>query len=124
MGAHHTITLDLNRSFTIIKDYWDTFSIKCLDEAEDVTNRAEVAALLIDEGLVNLCFVTRFMTVIKFHLNVSIPKKRKYSAKSHDSALNNFFSSVYDGVVRNTNFEVVKCFIIAGPGFIKVLIFC
>jgi len=46
-------------------------------------------------------------------------KKRKISTKTHDNALINFFGALYEAINRNVNFEVVKCLIIAGPGFVK-----
>eukprot|EP01129_Flabellula_baltica_P006584 TRINITY_DN2479_c0_g1_i1.p1 TRINITY_DN2479_c0_g1~~TRINITY_DN2479_c0_g1_i1.p1 ORF type:complete len:386 (-),score=110.58 TRINITY_DN2479_c0_g1_i1:12-1169(-) len=119
IGAYQSLTIENLKKFTLTKEYWDSVTIDFLNESLDPANRAEVAALLIDEGLANLVLITPYMTIDKFHLSVPIPKKRKYSVSKHDGSLKKFFENVYEGVKRNINFDIVKCLIIAGPGFVK-----
>jgi len=90
-------------------------------EACEFSNRAEIAALMIDEGLANLVLVTESMSIVKAHVSIPIPRKRKGAHSSHDKSVEKFFITVYDSLLRkeNVNFDVVKCLIIAGPGFIK-----
>eukprot|EP01126_Amoeba_proteus_P041408 TRINITY_DN4452_c0_g1_i3.p1 TRINITY_DN4452_c0_g1~~TRINITY_DN4452_c0_g1_i3.p1 ORF type:complete len:269 (-),score=43.81 TRINITY_DN4452_c0_g1_i3:382-1188(-) len=118
-GAYHTIVLELNKQFTLTKQYWDSIALERVEEACDVHQRAEVAALLIEEGLANLCVMTESMTTTVAHFDVSIPRKRIQSQKHHDTAVERFFETVHEAVQRCINFDVVKCFIIAGPGFVK-----
>eukprot|EP01125_Pyxidicula_operculata_P005563 TRINITY_DN1957_c2_g1_i5.p1 TRINITY_DN1957_c2_g1~~TRINITY_DN1957_c2_g1_i5.p1 ORF type:complete len:333 (-),score=104.88 TRINITY_DN1957_c2_g1_i5:61-1059(-) len=119
MGAYHSIDVELNKPFSLTKQLWDQIALSRVEDCCDVTKRAEVAALLIDEGLANLCLVTDAMTIVRAHITSSIPKKRKHALQGHDKAVEKFFSTVYEALSRHVDFEVVKCLIIAGPGFTK-----
>eukprot|EP01127_Copromyxa_protea_P010871 TRINITY_DN2695_c0_g1_i1.p1 TRINITY_DN2695_c0_g1~~TRINITY_DN2695_c0_g1_i1.p1 ORF type:complete len:403 (+),score=79.33 TRINITY_DN2695_c0_g1_i1:11-1219(+) len=118
-GAYHTIVLELNKSFTLTKSLWDEIALQRLDEACNLQNRAEVAALLITEGLANICLLTESMTITVAQLSVAIPRKRVQSAKHHDAAMEKFFDGIHEAIQRTIRFDIVKCFIIAGPGFVK-----
>lgn len=51
-GAFHTLEIELNESpFTITKEYWDRFSLESLDEACDLDKSADLAAVLMHEGI-------------------------------------------------------------------------
>uniref|UniRef100_A0A6B2L5J6 Protein pelota homolog n=1 Tax=Arcella intermedia TaxID=1963864 RepID=A0A6B2L5J6_9EUKA len=119
MGASHTLQLELDKPFTLQKDYWDPISMERVSEACDASKRAEVVALMIDEGLANLVLVTESMSITRAHINTPIPRKRKQSQSGHEKAMERFFLTVYDSFVRCIDFSVVKCIIIAGPGFVK-----
>ncbi|EFA86854.1 putative translation factor [Heterostelium album PN500] len=119
MGAYHTIDLEMNRDFTLFKDEWDTVSLELVKNASDITQRADVAALIMNEGLANLCLITSSMTVVKGRIDVPVPRKGRSSSDNHQKGLENFFNLILQSIMRNINFEVVKCFIIASPAFVK-----
>lgn len=108
------------RQFTLQKPQWDEIALERLQEACDVSKRAEVAALMIEEGVANLFLLTNAMTVLRLRVDTPIPRKRLGSTTQHDTALQKFFASVLEGLTRNIDFAVVKCLVIAGPGFVKV----
>jgi hypothetical protein len=77
--------------------------------------------------------MTESMTVTVAQFNVAIPRKRVQSQKHHDAAMDKytlqfkslmrrFFDGIHEAIQRTIRFDVVKCFIIAGPGFVKVLV--
>jgi protein pelota len=120
MGQYHTIDLVLHQSFTLHKDQWDAIYLDRLDLSSDPHRTADVAALLVQPGLAHLCLVTTHLTLIKQKVEMNIPKKRGGAgAQGHDAALLKFFAQCYDAIVRHVNFAVVKCCIIASPGFIR-----
>lgn len=84
MGSYHTIDLELNNNFTIIKDEWDSLALERVEEACDITKQADVAAVVCQEGLANLCFLTKNMTIVKQRIETPIPRKRKGSTANHD----------------------------------------
>lgn len=84
MGSYHTIDLELNRPFTIFKQEWDSISLERVEEACDITKQADVAAVVCQEGLANLCFLTQNMTIVKQRIETPIPRKRKGSVTNHD----------------------------------------
>src|SRR5690606_33963953 len=64
MGAFHTLDLELNRPFTIGKDHWDAIALDRVDEATNVARSADVAAVVMEEGLAHVCLVTSSMTIV------------------------------------------------------------
>ena len=50
MGAYHTIDVEPNRKFTLIKAEWDSVSLDRIDMATDPARSADVAAVVMQEG--------------------------------------------------------------------------
>jgi protein pelota len=120
LGQYHTVDLVLNQSFTLEKEHWDSVYMDRLDLATDVKKTADVAALLMQPGLANLCLVTAHQTQVKQKVEVNIPKKRGAASQGgHEQALQRFFAQCYDAIVRHVDFNTVKACIIASPGFLR-----
>lgn len=119
MGAYHTLDLELNRKFTITKQCWDTIHIERVEMACDPTQHADVAAVVMQEGLAHVCLVTASMTIIRAKIDVNIPRKRRGNNGQHEKGLTKFYETVAQAVIRHVNFDVVKCVLIASPGFVK-----
>lgn len=88
MGSYHTIDLELNRNFTLFKPEWDTIALERVEDACDITKQADVAAIVCQEGLANLCFLTQHMTIVRQRIEIPIPRKRKGSVTNHDKVKN------------------------------------
>lgn len=60
------------------------------------------------------------MTIVRSKIEQSIPKKRGDSS-NHKKALSKFYKKVMESLLRHVDFQdtVVKCILIAGPGFVK-----
>lgn len=119
MGAYHTLDLELNRKFSISKQEWDTISLERVDTACDSTQNADVAAVIMQDGLAHVCLITSSMTLVRSKIDVPIPRKRKGNAAQHEKGLAKFYEAVMQGILRHVNFDVVKCVLIASPGFVK-----
>ncbi|CEG82923.1 Putative Translation factor pelota [Rhizopus microsporus] len=119
MGSYHTIDLELNRNFTLFKPEWDTIALERVDDACDVAKQADVAAVVCQEGLANLCFLTQHMTVVRQRIETPIPRKRKGSVANHEKGLEKFYEQIYQAILRHVHFDIVKAIIIASPGFVK-----
>ena len=119
LGAHHTFDLILNRVFTLYKAFWDTIALEIVDHACDVTKSAEIAAVIMEEGLAHVCLITNSMTLVRQKIEVGIPGKRKGDASKHDKSLERFFQHVFESMQRHFNFQVLKAIVIASPGFTK-----
>ena len=52
-----------------------------------------------------------------------MPRKRRGDTRQHEKALIKFYDAVIAAILRHVNFEVVKCVLIASPGFTKDLFF-
>ncbi|XP_078509009.1 protein pelota homolog [Lissotriton helveticus] len=119
MGAYHTIELELNRKFTLAKKQWDSVVLERIEQACDPAFGADVAAVVMQEGLANICLVTPSMTLLRAKVETTIPRKRRGNCTQHDKALERFYEQVMQGILRHINFEVVKCVLIASPGFVR-----
>jgi stalled ribosome rescue protein Dom34 len=49
----------------IIKERWEIFHYKILDEISDISHDADVAAFVMEEGVAHLCYVKPSITIIK-----------------------------------------------------------
>lgn len=50
----------------------------------DPTQHADLAAIVMQEGLAHLCLITPNMTLVRAKLETNIPRKRKGSCSQHD----------------------------------------
>jgi protein pelota len=118
MGAHHTLTLEIGRNFTIEKECWDQIFLDRIEEACNPDLAAEIAAIVMQPGLAHLCLVTGSITVTKARIDITIPKKRTGSS-NHAKALKRFYEAVYQAVLRHVDFDQIKCVLCASPGYVK-----
>ena len=72
----------------------------------------------MEEGVAHIYLISNHLTTLKSKIEQSIPKKRK-GPSNHDKAMSNFFQKLLEAIVKNINFEIVKCIIVGSPGFTK-----
>lgn len=119
MGAYHTLDLELNRKFALRKHEWDSVTLERIEIACDPTKSADVAAVIMQEGIAYVCLITSSMTLVRTKVDIPVPRKRKGFAKQYEKGLTKFYDSVIQAIQRHINFDVVKCVLIASPGFIR-----
>ncbi|KAJ3167532.1 hypothetical protein HK101_011751 [Irineochytrium annulatum] len=116
MGGYHTLDVEENRPFTLAKEEWDVIALERIDTACDIASKSDVAAVVFEEGLANICLVTQNMTIVRQRLEVNVPRKRRGSSQ-HDKAMAKFFDQLYQAIVRFVDFNIVKVLLLASPGF-------
>ncbi len=84
MGAYHTIDLELNKKFEITKPEWDSIDLERVEMACDVTKSADVAAIVMQEGIAHICLITSSMTIVRSKIDMAIPRKRKNHTGQHE----------------------------------------
>ncbi|XP_076045285.1 pelota mRNA surveillance and ribosome rescue factor [Oratosquilla oratoria] len=119
MGAYHTVDLEPNRKFTLHKEHWDTIYLERVETACDPAKHADLAAVVMQEGLAFVCLITSAMTIDRAKIDVNIPKKGKGDGTQRNKAVNKFFDQVMAAIVRHLDFSIVKAVLIASPGFVK-----
>lgn len=117
--SFHTAEVQLNKSFKLSKPEWDDISFGIVLAASSVETKAEVGAVVMEEGVAHLCLVTENMTVLRNKIEKSIPRKSRGDGggSSHDKALGRFYEMVLATMVRNFDIEKLKVIILASPGF-------
>ncbi|XP_001602715.1 protein pelota [Nasonia vitripennis] len=118
-GAYHTLDVEQNRKFTLKKPIWDSIALERVDMACDPTQHADIAAVVMQEGIAHICLITSNMTIVRAKIDQVIPRKRKGNVSQHEKGLNKFYESIMQGIIRHVNFDVVKCVILASPGFVR-----
>lgn len=58
--------------------------VTVLEQACDPAQKADVAAVVMQEGLANLVLVTPAMTLLRAKVEVTIPRKRRGSCTQHE----------------------------------------
>jgi len=59
------------------------------------------------------------MTLVRAKIKQSIPRKRHGMIGNYDKGLVRFFEQVAPALVRHINLDVVKCLLVARPGFVR-----
>jgi protein pelota len=103
IGQYHTLDLELQRNFTLEKQVesfgegggWDSVAIEMLKDAVDEggNRRAEAVAVVMQEGLANICFIGQFQTILKQKVEMTIPRKRQ-GGSDHDKVNRNMLCFV------------------------------
>ncbi len=118
-GSFHTLELEAPRKFTIHKELWDSVALQMVEEACAEKSSADLAAVVLEMGLANVCLVTKNMTVTKAKIELSVPRKRAGSTQ-HEKQRDKFFEYVVQALLQHIDWNVVKAVIVASPGFVKV----
>ncbi|RYR23513.1 hypothetical protein Ahy_B03g068724 isoform B [Arachis hypogaea] len=117
IGAFHTLELELQRPFVLRKEVWDSYALEVLQQASDPGASADLAVVLMQEGLAHILLIGRSIT---YYLmwnfgHLIIPKSPTHTLL----ALNKFFENVLQAFLKHIDFNVVRCAVIASPGFTK-----
>lgn len=124
-GAFHTLDLELNREFTLIKAEceWDSVNLERVQEATQLggTGQAEVGAIVAGDGVANICLITQHTTLVRQRIDVPVPKKRRGggTALGAEKATTKFHQQIYAALIRHFDLTQLKCVILASPGFVK-----
>ncbi|KAJ6306714.1 hypothetical protein OIU78_021931 [Salix suchowensis] len=119
IGAFHTLEIELHRPFVLRKELWDSLALDVLKQASDPAASADLAVVLMQEGLAHILLVGRSMTTTRAKIETSIPRKHGPAIAGYEGALNKFFEHVLQAFLKHVDFNVVRCAVIASPGFTK-----
>ncbi len=119
IGAFHTIELEPHRAFTIGKQEWDSLYLERLDLAINPATDADLAAIVMHEGLAHVLLVSRSLTLTRARVETSIPRKGKNALYNRDSAMTKFFDAVMQALTQHIDLSAIKVLLIASPGYVK-----
>jgi protein pelota len=118
LGSHHTLDLEVDRPFTLIKaDGWDTVARDALSQALADDKNGATPAIVMQEGLANICLITEFRTVFKSRVESVVPKKRD-AASTQDAGMKKFFEKTLSTLLRTMDFTTPRPLLLASPGFL------
>lgn len=119
MQSYHTAEIQLSKQFTLYKPDWDEISYGIIVKACSIEEKAEIGAVVLEEGVAHICLITDNMTVLRNKIEKSIPKKRRGEGGggNHDKALEKFYDMTLSTMLRNFDLTRLKAIILASPGF-------
>lgn len=130
VGQYHTLDLELNRNFTIEKTVgvknggagWDSVAQTQLLEATDPNKSTEAVAVVMAEGLGNICFLTAHQTILRQKVEVNVPKK---GGLGYERELQKFYRVLLETLLRqletlleNKDSSATFPILLASPGFV------
>lgn len=118
MGQYHTIDIEVGNTVTIKKECWDMYHLELIKESTDPLKGADIAAVVMQDGLANVCLIGTCMTLVKAKIAKSLPKKR-ISQQVYNKARDRFFDDIYNAIQTYVDFDRIKALVIASPGFVK-----
>lgn len=120
LGSFHTMRLEPKNppKFTLSKDEWDSYSLQVIEDAVNVENRTDIAAVVLQPGLAHICLVTEVQAVLRAKVEKSIPRKRRGDNTAQDLAMAKFLKDVYDALCAQINFDKIKAVLLAAPGIL------
>lgn len=118
LDSHHSIEFEPHRSFSLIREEpWDSVAEDTLRQALSDDKNNALAAVVMHEGLANICLITEFRTVHKTRIEVAVPRKRDTTARQ-DAGLRSFFEKTLHSLLRAADFTQPRPLLLASPGFV------
>lgn len=106
MGAYHTLAIGVNDKFTVSKQEWDSVSLLLVEQAGDPTQNADVATVIMHEGLAYVCLITSSTTHVRAKIESTVPRKRpNLPTTQHEKGIARFFDQIIQAIERNVKFE-------------------
>lgn len=118
LGSYHTAEVGIRTKLTVYKSEWDSHSFDIINKACSVEERAEVGAVVLEEGIAHICLITEYSTIIKTRVSIPIPKKQRGDTSRHDRSYARFIKTTAESAVRDLDLLGLKAVIIASPGFV------
>uniref|UniRef100_A0A7S0G2C7 Protein pelota homolog n=1 Tax=Rhodosorus marinus TaxID=101924 RepID=A0A7S0G2C7_9RHOD len=119
IGAFHTIEVELHRSFELTKSSWDVIDLDRLTTASEPTAGADVAAVIMQEGLANVCVLGNSLSRFVTRVESNIARKGPGAAYNNDKSKSKFFDLVYRAMKDKLKLDELKVIILASPGYVK-----
>ncbi|KAJ3681205.1 hypothetical protein LUZ60_015694 [Juncus effusus] len=119
IGQYHTLEIEPQRPFVLRKNVWDSIALDILTQSCDPTASADLAVILMQEGLAHLFLIGKSITTTRSRIETSIPRKHGPAIAGYETALKKFFEHVLQALIKHIDFSIVRCVVIASPGFTK-----
>ncbi|KAK1067230.1 Translation factor pelota [Friedmanniomyces endolithicus] len=117
LGSFHTLDLELQRNFTLEKaEGWDSVALDTLKEAVNQDAKVQLWAVIMKEGLANICLVTDHQTILRQKIEYNLPRKRAGST-DHEKQMQKFFQTTFDSLLRQLDLANPKPLLIASPAY-------
>jgi protein pelota len=115
-GQLQTVEVCLLYPITIYKSYWDEIALSFIDESVQTNEKSDVGVLLIEDGKANAYYMKSNYSLWQGKIEKTLPRKKSTLIEFYKKAFNSFQERCLTFVESIFDLDVIKCFIIAGPG--------
>ncbi|KTB17855.1 Protein DOM34 [Nakaseomyces glabratus] len=118
VGKFLSFTVNYSFPFTIIKQNFDSFMEKTLQNAANPESRSDTAAIVLQEGIAHVCLLTASSTILKQKIEYSMPKKKRATdVMKFDEKTEKFYKAIYESIKKYYDFSKIKLILLCSPGF-------
>jgi protein pelota len=114
-GAHHTLSIALNKPVTIVKEGWSRHHIERLERASKTSEKPIIIVAIDDEGYA-IAVTAQYGVEIKMEENIKLPGKLEPEKRS--ASTKEYFRKVLSSV-RQIWMVTPSPIVIIGVGFVK-----
>lgn len=115
-GQMQSVDIVLFYPVTVYKSRWDQISKNFLAESIADNDKGDVGVLLIEDGRADAYYMKNFYSLWQGRVEKTLPRKKTSLMEFYKKAFNGFQEKVLSLIENIFDLDVVKCFIIAGPG--------
>ncbi|CCE66000.1 hypothetical protein TPHA_0O00280 [Tetrapisispora phaffii CBS 4417] len=118
IGKYFSFNVVYQQSLTIIKDDFNSYERKLVEEACNVEGKADTAAVVLQEGVSHVCLLTESSTILKQKIEYSLPKKKRDTdTMKFDEKTEKFYKATYEAMKKNFDFNKLNLVILCSPAF-------
>uniref|UniRef100_A0A7E4V485 ERF1_1 domain-containing protein n=1 Tax=Panagrellus redivivus TaxID=6233 RepID=A0A7E4V485_PANRE len=118
MGSSHTLQIEINRPFKVTKKRWLPIDYQRIESSLQVRLEDAMAAVVLHEGVAQICVLKRNMTIVKATVKGQVARKRSGFGAGHEESVQEFLETAAKTFMRHIKVEDMKAVILAGRGFI------
>uniref|UniRef100_A0A7E4V8G4 Protein pelota homolog n=1 Tax=Panagrellus redivivus TaxID=6233 RepID=A0A7E4V8G4_PANRE len=118
IDRHHTMDIRVNTVFLLSKACWDSIDLERIEKAVAMRTENVMAAVVLHEGVAQICVITENMTVVKAKIEMQVARKRAGFVKNHEKSVKRFLETVAKAFMRHIVVDDMKAVIVAGRGFL------
>lgn len=117
-GKFLSFTVNYSFPFTIIKQNFDSYMEKRLQDAANPESRSDTAAVVLQEGIAHVCLLTSSSTILKQKIEYSMPKKKRATdLMKFDEKTEKFYKAIYESIKKYYDFSKIRLVLLCSPGF-------
>lgn len=117
-GKFLSFTVNYSYPFTIIKQNFDSYMEKKLQDAANPETRSDTAAVVLQEGIAHVCLLTASSTILKQKIEYSMPKKKRATdLMKFDEKTEKFYKAIYESIKKYYDFSKIRLVLLCSPGF-------
>jgi len=113
LGSYHTLDVGPGRWVKLTKPAWDALSVELLEQALANAGKAEMGAIVMQEGLAHVCTLAPTGTRVLQRVEVTMPKRKIGPTSQSEKAMEKFQTLCLEAMLQHIRFEALKAVVIA-----------